>query len=68
MARRADTWQELWNDGAKWLDRYEARIAAELEELRHHAPGVPPNSLRVDLERGASPLAVARYYAAQQKH
>ena len=67
MARReADTWQTLWADGEDWLTRYERRIAAEVQELRNAAPGVPENSLRADLERGASPLAVARYYASQR--
>jgi len=48
-----------------WMDRYEARITAEVEALRHAAPGVPPNALRVDIEKGShNPLQIARYYAS----
>ena len=68
MARRAEpnTLQDLWADGAAWLDRYERWIAAEIEAQRLAAPGVPASNLRVMFERGASPLDVARYYAAQR--
>ena len=72
-ARRAeepaeDTWASLWTDAALWLDRYEKVMGREIQALRLAAPGIPENALRADLERGASPMSVARYYAAQQKH
>src|SRR5689334_6570996 len=66
MARREDTWADLASDAALWLDRYEKVLTREIEALRLAAPGVPANALRVDLERGASPMSVARYYASQR--
>jgi hypothetical protein len=61
---KVESWQELWRDAAALRDRIERRIDAEVENLRSHCPGVPANSIRLDITRGSSNLlAIVEHYA-----